>query len=269
MRLSPINRRVFLSTGCSALAGSLFAADSDAPTPLGIPLRQEPLAFDFRALEPHLDAATLKLHYEGYHAEHLKNLMVTLDRVNLRVANVATLMPRIQTLLEPPDYRRSVITLGKRLSPLPEDIQGSLRRHGGAHVNHTILWRFLAPPQSGPTGPEGRVAMAIQREFGSIDNFKTAFTDAALQHVGSGWVWLVYRPDGRLVITTTSNEDNPMMKEFVAWQDHGRPILCLDVWEHAYYLKYQGDRRKYVAAWWNVVNWAFVSKAYSIVTNHA
>jgi Fe-Mn family superoxide dismutase len=267
MGFTPVNRRAFLTAGCSALAGTVLSAEK-SPTPLGIPLKQEPLAFDFAALEPYIDAATLKIHYSVRHAEHLKKLVTALDNVNLRVANVVALMPRIQSLLEPSDTRRSVVSFGKKPGPLPPDIQYTLRTHGGAHVNHTILWRFLAPPGSGPKGPEGRVAGAIQREFGSIENFKAAFTKAALERFGSGWVWLVYRPDGRLVITSTPNEDNPLMKEFVDWQDHGRPILCLDMWEHSYYQKYRSDRAQYVANWWNVVNWAFVSKAYAIVTGN-
>jgi Fe-Mn family superoxide dismutase len=267
MRLTTLNRRAFLTAGCSALASTVFSAE-DHPTPLGIPLRQEPLAFDVAALEPYIDAATIKLHYEVCHAEHSKQLALALDKVNIRVANVVTLMPRIQNLLQPSDNRRSIVTLGQRPAPLAPDIQDSLRVHGGGHVNHTILWRFLTPPGRGPKGPEGPVAGAIQREFGSIENFKTAFTKTAMELTGSGWVWLVYRPDGRLVVTSTRNEDNPLMKDFVDWQDFGRPILCLDMWEHAYYRQYQNDRGKYIAAWWNVVNWAFVARAYTIVTRN-
>lgn len=267
MRSPQLGRRAFLTSSCCALAGSLVATEA-VPTPLGIPLKQEPLAFDYSALEPYIDAETLRYHHGVCHAEHLKHLVVALDQVNVQVANVVTLMPRIQSLLRPSDNRRSVVSFAARPTTLPVDIQSILRAHGGGHVNHTILWRFLAPPGSGPKGPEGPVAGALQREFGSIESFKAAFTKAALTHVGSGWVWLVYRPDGRLVVTTTQNEDNPMMKEFVDWQEHGRPILCLDLWEHSYYRKYQNDRAKYVAAWWNVVNWAFVAKAHAIVTRN-
>ena len=108
--------------------------------------------------------------------------------------------------------------------------------------------------------------MAIEHEFGTINDFKAAFTEAALNHSGSGWAWLVYRPDGRLVITTTSNEDNPLMKEFVDWREYGRFILLLDLWEHSYCLKYKNNRKKYIEAWWNVVNWSFVSKAHAVVS---
>ncbi len=268
----PVNRRLFLSAGSSALAGALFAGEDNADdgrtpvVPLGIPVHLEPLAFDFEALEPHLDAATLRLHY-AHHSEHQAQFAAALRQVHLVVGNVSTLMAGITTVLEPADPTTSVIQLGKKPGPLPPDIQHAIRMHGGAHVNHTIFWRFLAPRGTGPAGPEGRVAQAIQAEFGSIEAFKSAFTDAALRHFGSGWAWLVYRPDGRLVITTTANEDNPLMKDFVDWRGQGRPILALDLWEHAYYGRYKNDRRAYIAAWWNVVNWSFLSRAYAIVTS--
>lgn len=243
------------------MAGEEFAA------PLGIPLRQEPLAFDFAALEPYLDADTLRLHYEVHHREIVDALNTTLQEVNLSVGNVAALMPNIRSLILPPNPRKTVVRMGGPPEMLSAEMQQKIRTYGGAHINHTTFWRFLAPPGSGPAGPEGRVAEAIVRDFGSVQEFKAAFTEAALRRFGSGWAFVVYGPDGRLVITTTKNEDNPMMKDFVKPAHHGRFILCLDLWEHSYYLKYRGDRQKYIDAWWNVVNWKFVSRAYSIVTS--
>ena len=111
------------------------------------------------------------------------------------------------------------------------------------------------------------MAEVLERDFGSVENFKQTFTEAALKHDGEGWAWLVYRPDGKLVVTTTWNDDNPLMKEFVPEEDYGRAILCLDVWGHAYSPKYVNDRAAYIAAWWKVVNWSFMSRAYDIVTS--
>ncbi len=233
------------------------------------PLHQEPLRFDFDALEPYIDAETLRLHYGRHHADSLDNLIAALQTINLKVGNVSALLPQIRSLIVPSDPRRKVVRMGGPPETLSEEKQQEIRLYGGAHVNHTAFWRFLSPPGKGPSGPEGQVAEAIIRDFRSINDFKTAFTDAALKHEGSGWVFLVYRPDGKLVVTTTKNEDNPMMKDFVNPEQQGRFILCLDLWEHSYYLRYRHDRKQYVEAWWNLVNWNFVSRAYAIVTSKA
>ena len=262
----PVTRRAFVSTSFAAVTGALLA-EEPVIAPLGIPLRQEPLAFDFDALEPYLDAATLKLHYERHHAEILDHLVGTLHQINLSVGNVAALMPNIRSLVLPTNPRKTVVRMGGPPETLSVQNQRDLRVYGGAHVNHTAFWRYLTPPGKGPAGPEGKVAEAIVREFGGINEFKTAFSDAALKHFGSGWAFLVYRPDGRLVITTTRNEDNPMMKDFVKPEQQGRFILCLDLWEHSYYLNYRNDRKKYIEAWWNVVNWNSVSRSYAVVTS--
>jgi Fe-Mn family superoxide dismutase len=264
-----LNRRTFLTTGCAAVASAFCAAEEEIIAPLGIPLRQEPLAFDFDALEPYLDAATLKLHYGRHHSEILDKLTATLHPLNLSVGNLSALMPNLRTLVLPTDPRKSVVRMGGPPQTLSAEKQHDIRIYGGAHINHTAFWRFLAPAGSGPAGPEGRVAEAIVRDFGGIDEFKTALTEAALKHFGSGWAFLVYRPDGKLIVTTTKNEDNPMMTDFVEPEQRGRFILCLDLWEHSYYLKYRNDRKKYIEAWWNVVNWKFVSRAYAVVTSRA
>lgn len=268
-----MNRRHFLTAGASAFAGASWAVDEAPPQPLGIPLRQEPLHFDWHALEPFMDGATLKRHYKEHHALHLAELKSGLDSVELSVANVSSIMPCIKAMPRPPAVRGSILRFSAAKpgtssvsEKLPDEVQRCIRHSGGAHLNHTAFWRFLTPPGAGPDGPQGRVAKAIEAEFGTVQEFKSAFTKAALDHAGSGWAWLVYRPDGRLVITTTANEDNPLMKEFVDWRDYGRPILALDLWEHSYYLKFKNDRKKYINAWWNVVNWTFVGKAYAIVT---
>ena len=269
MRKSAITRRAFVSTGFAALTGAFLAAEEQVIAPLGIPLHQEPLAFDFDALEPHLDAATLKLHYSRHHGDILEKLTETLQPLNLKVGNVSALMSNIPRLVLPINPRKHVVRMGGPPATLSAESQRDLRQYGGAHINHTAFWRFLAPAGSGPAGPEGKVAAAIVRGFGGINEFKTAFTEAAMKHFGSGWAFLVYRPDGRLVITTTKNEDNPLMTDFVKPEEHGRFILCLDLWEHSYYLKYRNDRRKYIEAWWNVVNWNAVSRSYAVAASKA
>lgn len=269
MRKSALTRRAFVSTGFAAVTGAFFAAEEEVIAPLGVPLKLEPLAFDFDALEPHLDATTLKLHHGRHHSEILDRLTATLQPLNLSVGNVSTLMPNIRRLVLPVNPRRNVVRMGGPPETLSAENQKDLRMYGGAHINHTAFWRFLAPAGSGPAGPEGKVAEAIVREFGGIGEFKKAFTEAAMKHFGSGWAFLVYRPDGRLVISTTRNEDNPLMSDFVRPEEQGRFILCLDLWEHSYYLKYRNDRRKYIEAWWNVVNWNFVSRSYAVVTSKA
>ncbi len=269
MKKYALARRVFVSTGFAALTGAYFAAEEEVISPLGVPLRQEPLAFDFDALEPHLDAATMKLHYGRHHTEVLNKLTETLQPLNLNVGNVSALMPNIRSLLLPVNPRRTVVRMGGPPETLSAENQRDLRLYGGAHINHTAFWRFLAPAGTGPAGPDGKVAAAIVSEFGGINEFKTAFTDAAMKHFGSGWAFLVYRPDGKLVITTTKNEDNPLMADFVKPEQQGRFILCLDLWEHSYYLKFRNDRRKYIEAWWNVVNWNSVSRSYTVATSKA
>lgn len=266
MKNAEMNRRAFLASGCAAVTGPLFAAAEPSPVSLGVPLLHEPLAFDPGALEPHFDSATLRLHHGQHHAEVFSKLQAIIKRLNVSVGSVASLMPNIRGMVITPDPYRTVVRMGGPPEKPSVADQRALRLYGGAHINHTAFWRFLAPPGSGPAGPEGKVAAAIAGEFGSIDDFKKAFTEAALNHFGSGWAFLVHRPDGRLVITTMKNEDNPLMTEFVRPEQQGRFILCLDLWEHAYYLKYRNDRKKYIEAWWKVVNWDFVSRAYAIVT---
>ena len=256
-----MNRRTFVSSGCSAVVGAVYSEEAVAPT--GISSQQEPLAFGFDALEPYFDAKTMRDHYDKIHAHYAVKLRETLRSSNLRVANIVSLLPAIKTL-PTPRSPNSVINFGKKPGPLPEQIQAELRDNAGGHVNHTVFWRFLAPPGSRPSDPEKPVASSIQAEFGSISKFKLAFTEAAMKHKGNGWAWLVYRPDGRLVITTTSNNDHPLMKDFVPAAESGRAVLCLDLWEHAYAGKYKGDRQKYIAAWWNVVDWTYVTKAFAI-----
>ncbi len=258
-----------------ASLSAIWAAEAKArPHALGVPMQQEALTYDMNELEPYLDSRTLKLHYADHHGQHARGLQTALDQVDLRVGNVLSLMPCLRELKKPPQVRKSILQLSLAQGPmptgvqqlLPEDLQRQIRFHGGAHVNHTLFWRFLRPRGQGAYGPLNGVAKVICDQFGTVQSFKEAFASVALNHFGSGWAWLVYRPDGKLVITTTRGEDNPLMKDYVNWQDEGMPILALDLWEHAYYLKYKQNRRAYIDAWWHVVNWDFVEKAHQVAS---
>ena len=194
-----------------------------------------PLPYDYTALEPHVDEATMHFHHDNHHNTYVTNL-------NNALANY-------------PDLQgKSLEELIGNLDAVPEAIRGVVRNNGGGHVNHALFWELMAPAAGGePTGP---VADAINAAFGSFADFKEKFKAAALGRFGSGWAWLVASPDGSVAITSTPNQDNPLMEGKHA-------ILGIDVWEHAYYLKYQFKRAGYVDAWWNVVNWAKVNQLYA------
>ncbi|HSJ01994.1 MAG TPA: superoxide dismutase [Verrucomicrobium sp.] len=215
--------------------------------PFGVPLSQEPLAYDFQALEPHIDAKTMEIHYGKHHVAYITNLTKALDEAKLKVANVISLIQDIHAL--------------------PDSLQTVVRNNGGGHVNHTVFWRWMRPEGKGVKEPNGKLGEAIQSTFGSLDNLKKAMNEAAMKRFGSGWAWLVYTPEKKLVVTSTANQDNPMMKGIVPDADHGRPIFGVDVWEHAYYLKYQNKRQDYLTAWWNVLNWERAERNYALVTS--
>ncbi|HYF36883.1 MAG TPA: superoxide dismutase [Prosthecobacter sp.] len=205
-------------------------------------LELPPLPYPPEALEPHIDAMTMTIHHDKHH-----NTYVTKLTEALQVAKSKATDP---------------LKLIQSISDLPEDQQTAIRNNGGGHVNHTWFWNWMAPAGSGPMAPEGKLGEAIQSTFTSIDEFKKAFADAATKRFGSGWAWLVVKNGGKLAVVSTPNQDNPLMKGVVPEKDQGTPILGLDVWEHAYYLKYQNKRPDYIAAWWNVVNWTAVAKGY-------
>ena len=194
-----------------------------------------PLPYDKAALEPHIDAATMEIHHGRHHNAYVTNL-------NAALAGKADL------------EALSIEDLCKNLAKVPADIQGAVRNNGGGHYNHSLFWNLMAPNAGG--APTGKLAEAIDATFGSFDAFKEAFAKAGVTRFGSGWAWLVVK-DGKLVITSTPNQDNPLM------DGSGTPILGCDVWEHAYYLKYQNKRPDYIGAWWNVVNWNAVADLYA------
>ena len=193
-----------------------------------------PLPYAYNALEPHIDEQTMHLHHDKHHQAYVTNLNAALDK-------------------HPELAGKSAIDLIKDLSSVPEDIRPAVRNNGGGHVNHSMFWEIMGPGGGGE--PTGRIAEAISSTFGSFEAFKTAFSDAGVKRFGSGWAWLV-NAGGKLAIVSTANQDNPLSEgQF--------PILGNDVWEHAYYLKYNNRRPEYLAAWWNTVNWDAVSKRFA------
>jgi Fe-Mn family superoxide dismutase len=234
-----MNRRSFLTTSTAALAGSLVVPSTGRAA---IALTQAPLPYAPEALEPHIDAMTMGIHFGKHHAGYVSKLADALKAAGSDQTDAQALITDI--------------------NKLPEAARTAIRNNGGGHVNHTWFWKWMAPAGSGPTSPEGKLGAALQTTFTSIDDFKKVFSEAAAKRFGSGWAWLIVTKDGALKVTSTPNQDNPLMKGIVDDADLGTPILGLDVWEHAYYLKYQNKRPDYVSAWWNVVNWAEVAKGY-------
>ena len=192
-----------------------------------------PLPYAPEALEPYIDTATMKVHHGGHHQAYVTNLNKALESA-----------PDLQ--------KKSVEDLVANLSSVPESIRTAVRNNGGGHANHTMFWTILAPKAGGQ--PSGNIAQAINSKFSSFETFKEKFNAAAMGRFGSGWAWLVKKGND-LDIVSTANQDSPL-------SDGQSPIMGLDVWEHAYYLKYQNRRAEYVNAWWNVVNWPEIEKRF-------
>ncbi len=190
-----------------------------------------PLPYAFDALEPHIDAKTMEIHHGKHHQAYVTNLNAALEK-----------HPALQS--------KTVEELLTGINSVPEDIRTAVRNNGGGDVNHTMFWQIMAPKAGGP--PTGAIADAINSTFGGFDAFKDAMNKGGVGRFGSGWVWLV-SSGGKLSIVSTANQDSPLMEA-------KKPIFGIDVWEHAYYLKYQNRRPDYLAAWWNVVNWAEINK---------
>lgn len=194
------------------------------------------LAYAYNALEPHIDARTMEIHHSKHHQAYVTNL-------NNAIAGTDA-------------EKLSIEDINKSISKYPV----AVRNNGGGHYNHSLFWTLLAPNAGGQ--PTGELADAVNAAFGSFDEFKKQFAAAATTRFGSGWAWLVVK-DGKLAITSTANQDNPLMD--IA-EVKGSPVLALDVWEHAYYLNYQNRRPDYITAFWNVVNWAEAAKLYKNAT---
>jgi Fe-Mn family superoxide dismutase len=195
-----------------------------------------PLPYSFDALEPYIDAKTMEIHHDKHHNAYVTNLNKALEG-NADLQNL------------------SIDALVAQLNKVPENIRTAVRNNGGGHLNHSMFWKLMR--KGGGGEPTGDVANAIKSAFGSFADFKTKFNAAATTRFGSGWAWLLVR-DGKLAIESTANQDNPV-------SDGGKPFFGLDVWEHAYYLKYQNRRPEYIEAWWNVINWEQVAENYSQV----
>lgn len=192
-----------------------------------------PLPYDFNALEPYIDAQTMQIHHDRHHGAYVTNL-------NNAVNGSAVADWSLEQLIS-------------HLNEVPENIRTAVRNNGGGHINHSMFWQIMAPNAGG--APGGALADAINASFGSFDQFKAAFNDAGAKRFGSGWAWLVLNSSGKLQVVSTANQDNPLT-------DGLYPVMGNDVWEHAYYLKYQNKRPDYLAAWWNVVNWDEVARRY-------
>jgi Fe-Mn family superoxide dismutase len=195
------------------------------------------LPYDVAALEPHIDAQTMQIHHGKHHQAYVTNLNAALNK-------------------HPELFAKNLDELLHGITAIPDDIRTAVRNHGGGHHNHSLFWTILAPAGKGGGGePGGALADAITRAFGDFAKFKELLSNAATSQFGSGWAWLTVA-NGKLEVAGRPNQDSPLM-------DNKTPILGLDVWEHAYYLKYQNRRPDYVAAWWNVVNWEAVARRYA------
>jgi superoxide dismutase, Fe-Mn family len=196
------------------------------------------LPYAYGALEPHIDARTMEIHHTKHHQTYINNLNAALDGT--------------------PHAGLPVEELVAGIARLPENLQGPVRNNGGGHANHTLFWTVMSPMGGGE--PQGALADAIQADLGGFDAFKDAFTKAALTRFGSGWAWLSVNSAGKLVVESSGNQDSPLMAGLLSGNT---PILGLDVWEHAYYLQYQNRRPEYIAAFYNVVDWAEVARRYA------
>lgn len=251
MKKNNKSRRQFLqTTGATALglaAGLSVSSKANASVKNTswnisgetIPFTQTPLAYKYDALEPNIDALTMEIHYTKHAAAYAKNLAdaCSAENVNTQTAKLEDVLGSIS--------KYSV----------------KMRNNAGGHYNHELFWKSMTTAGSS-TGPSGKLLKCIEKDFNSTDAFKTQFNEAAKSRFGSGWAWLVYGADKKMIIGSTANQDNPLMD---ISDVKGFPVLGLDVWEHAYYLHYQNRRADYVTAWWNVVNWEFINKRFEEV----
>jgi len=200
-----------------------------------MPFELPPLPYAYDALEPHIDKETMTIHHDKHHAAYVNNLNAALEGKGDLAG-------------------KSIEELVSGINSVPEDIRTPVRNNAGGHINHTMFWEIMTP--GGAKEPTGELADGIKSAFGNFEDFKKQFNEAGVKRFGSGWAWLIKSKDGKLQITSTPNQDNPLM-------DGNQPILGNDVWEHAYYLKYQNKRPDYLGAWWNVVNWDKVAERFA------
>jgi len=203
-----------------------------------MPYALPPLPYAYDALEPHFDARTMEIHHTKHHQTYVTNLNNAVAEANIAEVPVEELIAD--------------------MNAVPESVRNVVRNNGGGHANHALFWTVLKADGGKPTD---KVAQAIENDLGGYDSFKDKFTKAAQTRFGSGWAWLTVGKDGKLLVESSANQDNPLMGEF-AGLSGGTPILGLDVWEHAYYLQYQNKRPDYIAAFFNIINWAEVERRY-------
>jgi Fe-Mn family superoxide dismutase len=240
---NPLGRRGFLKiSGIAATTAftcatpvQLLAGCTNSAAPAGdstMAYELPPLPYKFDALEPHIDAKTMEIHHDKHHAAYVTNLN--------------------KALAESPDLAKlSVEQLIADMTKVPEPVRNAVRNNGGGHANHSLFWQLMKPGGGGE--PKGKIADAIKSTFSTFDQFKAKVNDAGLTRFGSGWTWLAKDKAGKLEVVSTPNQDSPLM-------DGKTPILGIDVWEHAYYLKYQNKRADYLGAWWSTINWDEVNK---------
>lgn len=200
-----------------------------------------PLAYDYAALEPHIDAQTMEIHYSRHHQTYVNNLNAALEGSEYAQWSLEDLLAKVESL--------------------PQTLRQAVRNNGGGHANHSLFWQVMSPGAGGL--PQNALAAAIDKDLGSLENFKTEFTKAAISRFGSGWAWLSVDRSGKLHVESSANQDNPLM---LGIGSGNTPILGLDVWEHAYYLKYQNRRPEYIAAFYNVVDWNEVARRFAAAT---
>lgn len=229
------NRREFLKTasmaafaslGTSMIMGNATARAAENLVPHTPEFTLPPLPYAYDALEPHIDKMTMEIHHTKHHQAYVTNLNKALSETTLHANSLEEILSKVSGL-----------------SP-------AIRNNGGGHWNHSFFWKLMKP--NGGGAPAGKVAEAINQAFGSFADFQKQFNEAAMKRFGSGWAWLLVNGDGKLQIASTPNQDNPLMD---VSDTKGKPVLGIDVWEHAYYLKYQNKRADYVGAWWNLINW--------------
>jgi Fe-Mn family superoxide dismutase len=236
--MSEINRRQMLQTAGVAAAGLVLAGQSCAAETGEFELPKLPYAYD--ALEPYIDAETMHLHHDAHHRAYVDNLNKALKA-------------------HPTLFNKKVPELLRDLHQLPEGIRTAVQNNGGGDANHTMFWMIMKPQGGGQPG--GALARAIDQAFGSFDKFQQKLSDAAIKRFGSGWGWLVYA-NGKLEVISSANQDSPYM------HPGHHPIMGIDVWEHAYYLKYKNKRADYVKAWWNTANWDHIAERYDQALKH-